>query len=146
MYKKVWCTCKVVVLLIKSIVFFYVLVAVASLDLKVSGAIGKKTDPWLNIAWEIINKNKKHKRAQHWSLGYTWGYWNWMRMLSFYNYKLCLLFSRKLFNHCNVLSSMPHFNILYSKPLWGTLSSALLKSITMTSVSPLPAFLSRGHL
>ena len=28
--------------------------------------------------------------------------------------------SRKLFNHCNVTSSIPHFNNLYSKPLCGT--------------------------
>ena len=40
---------------------------------------------------------------------------------------LCLLFSRKLFNHCNEMSSKPHLNNLYSKPLCGTLSNALLK-------------------
>ena len=51
---------------------------------------------------------------------------------------LCVLFSRKLFSHCNVVASMPHLNNLYSKLLWGTLSNALLKSITMTSVCPPP--------
>ena len=51
---------------------------------------------------------------------------------------LCLFFSRKLFNHRNVVSSMPHLNNLYSKLLCGTLSNALLKSITMTSVCPPP--------
>ena len=30
---------------------------------------------------------------------------------------LCILFSRKLLNHCNVMSLMPHLNNLYSKPL-----------------------------
>ena len=44
---------------------------------------------------------------------------------------LCLLFSRKLFNHFNVMSSVPHLNNLYSKPLCGTLSNALLKEFML---------------
>ena len=35
MYKKAWCTCKVVVLLIKATVFFFFSLPSASLDLKV---------------------------------------------------------------------------------------------------------------
>ena len=40
MYKKAWCTCKVVVLLIKPIVFFTFLLLFASLDLKVPNDFG----------------------------------------------------------------------------------------------------------
>ena len=40
MYKKAWCTCKVVVLLIKPIVFYTFLLLSASLDLKVPNDFG----------------------------------------------------------------------------------------------------------
>ena len=43
MYKKVWCTCKVVVLLIKPIVFFFTFSSPSvSLDLKVPILAGKR--------------------------------------------------------------------------------------------------------
>ena len=38
-----------------------------------------------------------------------------------------VFFSQENFNHCNVMSSKPPLNNLYSKPLCGTLSNALLK-------------------
>ena len=43
MYKKAWCTCKVVVLLIKPIVFLTFSLPSASLDLKVPTNGGKRT-------------------------------------------------------------------------------------------------------
>ena len=49
MYKKVWCTCKVVVLLIKPIVFLMFSLLSASLDLKVPN---KATDAYKNAAYE----------------------------------------------------------------------------------------------
>ena len=42
MYKKAWCTCKVVVLLIKPIVFLTFLLPSASVDLKVPILAGKR--------------------------------------------------------------------------------------------------------
>ena len=38
-----------------------------------------------------------------------------------------VFFSQENFNHCNVVSSKPHLNNLYSKLLRGNLSNALLK-------------------
>ena len=42
MYKKAWCTCKVVVLLIKTIVFLTFSLPSASMDLKVPILAGKR--------------------------------------------------------------------------------------------------------
>ena len=46
MYKKVRCTCKVVVLLIKPFFLFDVLVAVASMDLKVAYELASTLKPY----------------------------------------------------------------------------------------------------
>ena len=40
-----------------------------------------------------------------------------------------VFFSQENFNHCNVMSSKPPLNNLYSKPLCGTLSNFLAKGI-----------------
>ena len=57
MYKKAWCTCKVVVLLIKPIVFFTFSLPSASLDLKVPILAGKRDSLVNSTASPSENRN-----------------------------------------------------------------------------------------
>ena len=57
MYKKAWCTCKVVVLLIKPIVFFTFSLPSASLDLKVPILAGKRDSLVHSTASPSENRN-----------------------------------------------------------------------------------------
>ena len=60
--KNVWCRCKIVVLLIKVIVFFDVLVAVALLDLKVPYKYWERAGQILAFLFPVISNSPKSSR------------------------------------------------------------------------------------
>ena len=70
MYKKVWCTCKVVVLLIKPIVFFFTFSSPSvSLDLKVPILAGKRDTCRHSTASFSGNELSNDRSFHHFAFG-----------------------------------------------------------------------------
>ena len=68
MYKKAWCTCKVVVLLIKPIVFLRFSLPSASLDLKVPNALSSGTSlyrPYKGVPFPPEIRRRRIRETLH---------------------------------------------------------------------------------